>query len=289
MNGILNQRRRILVTEYLKSCFVYIAMALALFYTLFPMLWMVFNSFKRRIDIISIPVVYWPDKPTLNNYLEVFVNRGFYIQMGNSLIIAVSVTCISLVFGTFAAYGLARFTYFGSFKKHISFWILSTRMIPPIVTLVPLYVLFSTVGLLNTKWSMIIAYTGFNLPFVVWMMKGYFSEIPREMEESAMVDGDTRFGAMLRIAIPLAKPSIAATAIFSFLLSWNEMLLALILSDTAASQTFPVALGTRISQHQIFWGEITAGGVVAILPVVILAFTVQRHLVRGLSFGAVKG
>jgi multiple sugar transport system permease protein len=289
MNAFFSQRRRLLDVWYLRNSLVYLAMGLALVYTLFPMLWMVFNSFKRRIDIISIPVVYWPDQPTLNNYIEVFVNRGFFIQLGNSLIIAITVTTISLVFGTFAAYGLARFTYFANFKQHISFWILSTRMIPPIVTLVPLYILFSTVGLLNTKLSLIIAYTGFNLPFVVWMMKGYFSEIPHEMEESAMVDGDTRFGAMLRIAIPLAKPSIAATAIFSFLLSWNEMLLALILSDTAASQTFPVALGTRISQHQIFWGEINAGGVVAILPVIILAFIVQRHLVRGLSFGAIKG
>ena len=131
-------------------------MSLALVYTLFPMLWLAFNSFKRRVDIISIPVVYWPDKPTINNYIEVFVNRGFYIQLGNSLTIAVIVTLISLVFGTFAAYGLARFTYFGNFKQHMSFWILSTRMIPPIVTLIPLYVLFSTIGLLNTKLSLII-------------------------------------------------------------------------------------------------------------------------------------
>ena len=288
MNALVS-KRSIMTTWFLRNGVVYLAMSLALVYTLFPMLWLAFNSFKRRVDIISIPVVYWPDKPTINNYIETFVDRGFYIQLGNSLTIAVIVTFISLVFGTFAAYALARFTYFGNFKKHMSFWILSTRMIPPIVTLIPLYVLFSTIGLLNTKLSLIIAYTGFNLPFVVWMMKGYFNEIPFEIEESAMVDGDTRFGAMLRIAIPLAKPSIAATAIFSFLLSWNEMRLALILSDTVASQTFPVALGTRISQHQIFWGEISAGGVVAIIPVVILAFTVQRHLVRGLSFGAIKG
>lgn len=268
---------------------VYAALGAAVVYTLFPILWMISNSVKKRGEIMASPVVWITENPTLVNYVETFIVRDFFDFMMNSLVVAISVTAISLTCGTFTAYGLARFTYFGSFKKHLSFWILSTRMIPPIVTILPLYILFQNLGLLDSKLSLIITYTGFNLPFVVWMMKGYFSEIPPELEESAMVDGDTRLGAMFRIALPLAKPSLAATAIFSFILSWNEMLIALILADTSSSTTLPIGIAGRVTQFRTAWGEISAAGFISIIPIIIFAFVVQRHLVRGLSFGAVKG
>ena len=149
--------------------------------------------------------------------------------------------------------------------------------------------LFGTLDLLNTKTAVVIAYTAFNLPFVTWMMKSYFQELPVELEEAAIVDGDTRWGAFIRIAVPLARPGLAATAIFSLILAWNELLLALILTETQQSVTLPIGIAGRVTQYTTYWGEISAAGFLASVPIVIFAFIVQRHLVRGLSFGAVKG
>ena len=174
-------------------------------------------------------------------------------------------------------------------RKHVSFWILSTRMMPPIVTIIPLFIFFGTLNLLNTKTAVVIAYTAFNLPFVTWMMKSYFQDLPVELEEAAMVDGDTRWGAFIRVALPLARPGLAATAIFSLILAWNEFLLALILTHTERSQTLPIGISGRVTQYTTYWGEISAAGFLASIPIMIFAFIVQRHLVRGLSFGAVKG
>jgi multiple sugar transport system permease protein len=162
-------------------------------------------------------------------------------------------------------------------------------MMPPIVGVIPLFVLFGHAHLLNTKTAVVIAYTTFNLPFVTWMMKSYFQDLPVELEEAAIVDGDSRWGAFLRIALPLARPGLAATAIFSIILSWNEFLLALLLTETETSVTLPVGIAGRITQYNTYWGEISAAGFLASIPIIIFAFAAQRHLVRGLSFGAVKG
>ncbi len=261
----------------------------ALVYTIFPLYWIGLNSFKADLDIFAVPPVWADFKPTLIHYVATFIERPFLRFMLNSAIIALGTTIVSLFFGTIAGYALARFTYPGRTKYHLSFWILSTRMMPPIVTIIPLFIFFNTLGLLNSKAAVVIAYTGFNLPFVIWMMKGYFQELPRDLEESAMVDGDTRMGAFIRILLPLAKPGLAATAIFSLILAWNEMLLALILTETENSVTLPIGIAGRVTQFQTFWGEISAAGFLASIPIIVFAFIVQRHLVRGLSFGAVKG
>jgi multiple sugar transport system permease protein len=267
----------------------YAAVVLALLWTLFPIYWIGVNSLKLDLDIFAVPPVWFDFKPTLKHYYAAFVQRPFLIYAANSLIIAVATTLISLMFGTMAGYALARFSYPGRWKYNISFWILSTRMMPPIVTIIPLFIFFGTVNLLNTKASVIIAYTAFNLPFVTWMMKSYFQDLPVELEEAAMVDGDTRWGAFLRVALPLARPGLAATAIFSLILSWNEFLLALILTQTEQSVTLPIGIAGRVTQYTTYWGEISAAGFLACVPIVIFAFIVQRHLVRGLSLGAVKG
>ncbi len=268
---------------------IYCVLLLALAYTVFPVLWLVVNSFKTRLDIFAIPPIWLVGNPTLANYVQTFVERPFLLYMANSLVVALTTTFFSLVIGTMGGYALARFAYPGRMKRHLSFWILSTRMMPPIATIIPIYLLFSTLQLLNTRTALIIAYTGFNLPFVVWMMKSYFAEIPRELEESAMVDGDTRLGAFWRIILPLARPGLAATAIFCLILSWNELLFAMILTETADANTLPIGIAGRITQYKVEWGEISASGFAACVPIVVFAFIVQRHLVRGLSFGAVKG
>jgi multiple sugar transport system permease protein len=267
----------------------YLATAVALVTTLFPVYWIATNSFKFDIDIFSVPPQWFPENPTLKHYYAAFIQRPFLQYALNSLIIAVSTTIVSLVLGTMAGYALARFRYPGRWRYHISFWILSTRMMPPIVTIIPLYLAFNYLSMLNTKPAVVIAYTAFNLPFATWMMKSYFQDLPVELEEAAMVDGDTRWGAFLRIALPLARPGLAATAIFSLIISWNEFLLALILTLTERSQTLPIGIAGRVTQYNTYWGEISAAGFTACIPILIFAFIVQRHLVRGLSFGAVKG
>jgi multiple sugar transport system permease protein len=266
-----------------------VAIAVALILTLFPVYWIAGNSFKFDIDIFSVPPQWFPANPTLKHYSAAFIERPF-LQYGlNSLIIAVATTIVSLVLGTMAGYALARFQYPGQWRYQISFWILSTRMMPPIVTIIPLYVAFNYLDMLNTKWAVVIAYTAFNLPFATWMMKSYFQDLPVELEEAAMVDGDTRWGAFLRVALPLARPGLAATAIFCLIISWNEFLLALILTLTERSQTLPIGIAGRVTQYNTYWGEISAAGFTACIPIMIFAFIVQKHLVRGLSFGAVKG
>lgn len=272
-----------------KAALIGAVIVFAVVYTVFPVLWLLINSFKTRLDMFAIPPIWLVSQPTLENYYQTFVERAYLTYMANSLIVAVATTVASLVIGTMAGYALARFDYPGRMKFHLSFWILSTRMMPPIVTIVPLYIFFSTLHLLNTKTALAIAYTGFNLPFVIWMMKGYFAEIPRDLEESAMVDGDTRIGALIRIVLPLAKPGMVATAIFCLILSWNELLFALIITETTSANTLPIGIAGRITQYKVEWGEISAAGFAACVPIIIFAFVVQKHLVRGLSFGAVKG
>lgn len=275
--------------QRVKKWLVFAVIGFALFYTLFPVYWLFLNSFKTRLDMFAVPAIWLLDAPTLYNYVQTFVERPFLRFMFNSLVVAVGTTILALVFGTMAGFALARFDYPGRAKYHVSFWILSTRMMPPIVTIIPLFLFFSFVNLLNTKTALVIAYTGFNLPFVIWMMKGYFQELPRELEESAMVDGDTRLGAFIRVLIPLARPGLAATAIFTLILSWNEFLFALIITETQTSNTLPIGIAGRITQYKTEWGEISAAGFASCIPIIIFAFIVQKHLVRGLSFGAVKG
>jgi multiple sugar transport system permease protein len=267
----------------------YCGIAVALLITLFPVYWIASNSFKYDIDIFAIPPEWYPANPTLKHYRAAFIERPFLQYALNSLIIAVSTTAISVVIGTLAGYALARFQYPGRWRHQISFWILSTRMMPPIVTIIPLYLAFNHLNMLNTKPAVVIAYTAFNLPFATWMMKSYFQDLPVELEEAAIVDGDTRWGAFLRVALPLARPGLAATAIFCLIISWNEFLLALILTLTERSQTLPIGIAGRVTQYHTYWGEISAAGFFSCIPIMIFAFIVQKHLVRGLSFGAVKG
>ena len=236
-----------------------------------------------------MPPEWYPHNPTLKHYYATFVERPFLHYALNSFIIAVGTTIVSLVFGTMAGYALARFQYPG--------------MALPDLVLDPVDAhdaadrhassrstsFFHYFDLLNTKTAVVIAYTAFNLPFATWMMKSYFQDLPVELEEAAMVDGDTRWGAFLRVALPLARPGLAATAIFCLIISWNEFLLALILTLTEQSQTLPIGIAGRVTQYNTYWGEISAAGFMACIPIMIFAFIVQKHLVRGLSFGAVKG
>lgn len=273
----------------LRSVLRYGVIGIASLAALAPVYWMLTISLKREVDQFAVPPLWFSFTSTLAHYRDAFFNRAFGQYLITSAIVAVSSTICALIIGTMAAYALARFKMPGRLDRKLSLWILSTRMFPPIVTAVPLFLLMGDLGLLNTRASLIILYTGFNLPFVVWMMRGFFIEVPRELEEAAMVDGDSRLGALRRVLLPLVAPGLAATAVFCLIISWNEFLFALVLTQTDAAMTLPVGIAGRVTQYEIKWGVMSAAGVVAMVPILLFALAVQRYLVRGLSLGAVKG
>jgi multiple sugar transport system permease protein len=264
-------------------------LVLALVVSLAPVYWMITISLKIEVDQFAVPPKWFWFAPTLQHYYEAFVTRSFGQYLLTSAIVAVISTFFALVIGTLAAYALTRFRLPYNLDQRLSLWILSTRMFPAIVTAVPLFLMMRDLRLLNTKASLIIVYTAFNLPFVVWMMRGFFAEVPRDLEEAALVDGDSRLGALVRVVLPLVSPGLAATAVFCLIVSWNEFLFALVLTQTDASMTLPVGIAGRVTQFEIKWGVMSAAAVVAMMPIMIFALAMQRYLVRGLSLGAVKG
>jgi multiple sugar transport system permease protein len=268
---------------------LYALAASAVAAALLPVYWMVTISLKSEVDQFSVPPKWLGFWPTLAHYRDAFVERSFGQYLLTSALVAALSTACALLLGTLAAYGLARFRLPHRLNTRVALWILSTRMFPPIVTAVPLFLLMSDLRLLDTVASLVIVYTAFNLPFVVWMMRGFFQEIPRELEEAARVDGDTRLGALRRVILPLVAPGLAATAVFCLIISWNEFLFALTLTQTDNAMTLPVGIAGRVTQYEIEWGVMSAAGVVAMIPILVFALAVQRYLVRGLSLGAVKG
>lgn len=267
----------------------YVLIAPALVAALAPVYWMVTISLKSEVEQFAVPPRWFVFSPTLAHYYDAFFARSFGRYLVTSAVVAVVSTACAMLIGTLAAYALSRFRLPHRLDTRLSLWILSTRMFPPIVTAVPLFLLMRDVRLLNTVAALVIVYTAFNLPFVVWMMRGFFREIPRDLEEAAWTDGDSRLGALRRVVLPLAAPGLAATAVFCLIMSWNEFLFALVLTQTDAAMTLPVGIAGRVTQYEIKWGVMSAAGVVAMLPILVFAMAVQRYLVRGLSLGAVKG
>jgi len=277
-----NQRHGQLLFKYAFASFAVVA-------ALTPVYWMATISLKSEVDQFAVPPRWFDFTPTLVHYKDAFLTRSFGQYLMTSATVALISTICALVLGTLAAYALARFRLPHKLDTRLALWILSTRMFPPIVTAVPLFLMMQDLRLLNTKASLVIVYTAFNLPFVVWMMRGFFMEVPREMEEAARVDGDSRIGALWRVVLPMVVPGLAATAVFCLIISWNEFLFALVLTQTDAAMTLPVGIAGRVTQYEIKWGVMSAAGVVAMMPILLFAMAVQRYLVRGLSLGAVKG
>src|ERR1051326_3488860 len=268
---------------------VYVGLGGAVIAALAPVYWMLTISLKSEVDQFASPPRWLAFSPTLAHYADAFLSRSFGQYLLTSATVALLSTLCSVTLGTFAAYGLSRFRLPAKLDKRLSIWILSTRMFPPIVSAVPLFLMMRDLRLLNTTASLVIVYTAFNLPFVVWMMRGFFQELPRELEEAAMMDGDSRLGALFRIILPRGAPGLAATSVFCLIMSWNEFLLALVLTQTDAAMTLPVGIAGRVTQYEIKWGVMSAAGVVAMMPILIFALAMQRYLVRGLSLGSVKG
>jgi multiple sugar transport system permease protein len=273
--------------ERLGRAFVYCALAVAILLALFPFWWMVDTSLKRPVDIFS-RVALWPQQITFNNYYRLMADYHFGSFLLNSVIIVTASVAIALMIGTLAAYALARFRLRFGVRRMALYLVLLVRMLPGILLVVPLYIVLAKWGLLNTRLGLILIYAGLNTSFVVWMMQSFLEEIPRDIEEAAMVDGDSRLTALWRVVVPLAAPGLIATAIFTVIATYNDFIIALTLTSTPDAQTIPVGVSTLIGKIQIEWGPMAAAGVVGALPIVIFALIVQRNFVRGLTFGAVK-
>jgi multiple sugar transport system permease protein len=252
---------------------------------LFPYLWIVLTSFKARADILTTPPV-WIHNPNWINYNSMLFGRGFDRYLLNSVIIGISSTLLALTVGTLAAYAFSHYRVPAG--NHLFFYILATRLGPPVAYALPMYFLFSNMGLLQTHVGVILAHATFNLVLVVWMMKTFFDEIPVEVEEAARLDGCTEWQLFSKISVPLSVPGLVTAAIFIFIFSWNELLFAMILSAGSAN-TLPAMIPTLAMHTGTMWGEVAAAAVVQTIPVIIFTFIAQRHLIRGLTFGAVKG
>jgi multiple sugar transport system permease protein len=260
-----------------------LAMAVAF---LFPLLWVIGLSFKTRLQVYAVPpLFFWT--PTLENYVSVLRNGDFVLAFINSLAIAAGAVLLSLCIGVPSAYAMARFPFRG--RSFLFFTLLIMRMLPPIAVLIPMYVLFSRLGLSTTRFSVILAYTTFSLPLVIWIMRGIFEDLPRELEESAWVDGASRYLAFSRVVMPLIRPALVAATILCLQLAWNDFLFAAVLTNNA-TKTLPVLMAAYSgSDTGVDWGGMTASGTLVIVPVIIFSFLAQRHLVSGLTSGAVKG
>lgn len=254
-------------------------------WTLFPLYWILAASFKTELSLYAKPPQ-WVFSPILENYKRVLFNIPFFQYLGNSLLIALGTTIGSLVLGTLAAYGFSRVKFRGS--EALRFLILVTRMVPRMTLVVPYYLLMMKIGLLDTYTGLVIAYVSFALPFSIWLLIGFFDDVPIEIEEAAMVDGCTPLGTLIRVVIPIAAPGLAVAAIFAFLVSWNEFLFALILSGPA-SKTLPVVIAGLTTDLGPLYGEMSAAAVMIMLPNIVMTLAMQRYVVRGLTLGAVKG
>jgi multiple sugar transport system permease protein len=261
-----------------------LAAAAAVLLWLFPVYWIVLTSFKPIREINSA-VPSFVFTPTIENYRDLFSQFGFAGALVNSLVIT-GITCaIVMVLGVLAAYALGRMHVPG--EKHIALWILSLRFLPPIAVTIPFYIQWQDLHLLDTYAGLILVYVAFNLPFAIWLLRGFLADVPFELEEAALLDGLSRLQVLWRIVVPVILPGIASTAIFTFVFSWNEYLMALMLT-TVNSVTVPVTIAKFVMPYTILWGQLSAAVVIQVVPMLAVVFLLQRHIVRGMTLGAVK-
>jgi multiple sugar transport system permease protein len=260
-----------------------VAIALTLFF-IFPVYWLFIISFKTPDEIFAFPPVWYPESIQFANYRVLFKD-GDAETVWNSLILAGVSTVIAMVLGTICAYSLVRFKTGG---ENLAVWIISQRMMPPIAIAFPIFLLYVFFGWVDSFHGLIILYTAFSLPYVIWMMRGYIEDLPLELEESALVDGCTRWEVLWKVVFPMVRSGLFATAVFTFVFAWNDFLFALVLTRTEVV-TYTVQVTHYFGGQSNFWAKIAAMSVLGTIPVFFAVATLQRYLVRGISMGAVKG
>lgn len=284
MMGIFRSHRR---TEQLMDALTYFVLGSIVLFAILPLVWVFITSFKPESDIVTAKLQYLPQHITFDNYLTLWRRSSFPTLIKNSAIVSAMTVVICVLLGTLAAYAISHYRFRG--RDRLMLFFLVSRMFPVVLLLIPLFVMMKNLGLLDSHLGLALAYSSFLLPLCIWMLKGFFDAIPNDLEEAARIDGCTRIGALFRIILPLARPGLVATAVFVAIGSWNEFLLALMLTTSQGSRTWPVGLQLMVGEFQLPWGQLSAGGIISILPVILFFALVQRALVRGLTSGAVKG
>jgi multiple sugar transport system permease protein len=283
------------VKKIVRASLLSVLVLLALLFVYVPVAWLIISSISSRSELLSTPIHWIPQQPTLQNYISILspsegtseVAKTFRVTLWNSLIVASSVTIIALTFGSLAAYALIRLRF--PFRNSLLIGILGTRMIPEISLVIPLYLFATRFGLFNTPAILVITYLSFALPFAIWLMAAFFESIPVELEDAARIDGCTRLETLWKIIMPISAPGLVSTGLFVFLTAWDEFFFALILTSTISAKTVPVAIAEFTGRHVVDVGGMMTGGVLAAIPPVLLSLIFQRYIVSGLTAGAVKG
>lgn len=260
-----------------------------------PIAWLVISSISTRAELLSTPIHWIPHNPTLKNYIDILtpgtatseVARTFKATLRNSLIVAGSVTFISLVVGSLAAYALARMRL--GFRNAMLIGVMGIRMIPEVSLVIPLYIIAVRVGLYNKPPVLILTYLSFALPFAIWLMVAFFETIPIELEDAARIDGASHLRTLFSIILPISSPGLVSTTLFVFLTAWDEFFFALLFTSTTAAKTVPVAIAEFTGRYVVDVGGMMTGGVLAAIPPVVLSLIFSRYIVSGLTAGAVKG
>jgi len=249
-----------------------------------PFLWMLLSSFKPA-DMIIDPRLIVFFKPVTDHYRTVFLSHNFLRYLGNSAAVASGTTLLTMVAGTLASYSISRYRTGGTL---FAYWVIFTRLVPPAVLVIPFYLMFRVAGLVNTVWALMLADSTISLSFVVWTMRGFFDEVPAELEEAAEIDGCTKLEALWRVTLHLVRPGLVATTIFALLFTWNEFLFGQTLGIAQSAKTLPVAAGDYVTGYANNWGPVFATGAVIMLPVLVVVLLLQKQIVRGLTLGAIK-
>ncbi len=265
-----------------------IVLAFFLLLVVLPIYWMVITSFKTNPEIVNVQkITYFPETFTLENYRSLFNMLDYGTFLKNSIIITLSTSICIVVLSILSGYGLARFKFKG--KSAVLLFFLITQMIPGILVIIPLYVVFSKAGLINTHFTLYLYYLITNLPFCVITMRSFFERIPYVLEEAAYMDGCSRFKSLRKVILPVMFPGIVAVFVFAFIGAWNELIAGTIFINTPDMWTIPVGLKSLIGKYSVQWGALMAGGVLALLPTAVMFIFVQKYVVEGLTSGAVKG
>ena len=254
---------------------------------LFPFYWMTITSFKSEEQMRSLVSMFWPRPLVTENYDQLLSKTDFAAWYGNSVFVAVTSTLVATGVGTIGAYALARLRFLG--RGFMASATLITYLVPPSILFIPLYAQMRNLGLANSLAGLIAAYPSFTVPFVTWLLMGYFESIPEELEEAAMIDGATRFGAFYRVVLPLSAPGVLAAGLYAFTQAWNEFLYALVFITDGRLRTLPVGLASFITGDVYGWGYLMSGAVLTTLPVIAAYIYLQKYMVEGLTAGSVKG
>jgi multiple sugar transport system permease protein len=267
--------------------YIYIALGLCVMILAFPIFWMLSVSLKPSVETFSLPPKLIPSSIYFDGYSKILNNDQYSRFLVNSYFLGIVVTVLSVIIGTLAAYGFSRYRFFGD--RAAKLFVITTQMVPTITLLIPLFGVIVWLRLYDTMWGLIITYLTFSLPYAVIMMNGYLDTIPKDFDEAATIDGCSPIGVLFKILLPVATPGIISTAVYTFLLAWNEFLFALALTRSIEMRTVPVGISMMVGEFGLKWDEMMAFSVIGSLPVLILFMLVQRFVISGLSSGGVKG